>query len=264
MEKIMPLVSVVTVSYNAVDCIERTMQSVFGQTYANIEYIVNDGGSNDGTVGIIQKYASRIDYWISEKDRGIYDAMNKGIRQARGEWISFINCGDEYCGSTVLEEVFHSAIENRTGVIYGNIMFKYAWGNVEKKPDDLSGFNRYFPIFHPSTLVRTSLMKEYLFDTSFRIAADYHFFYRLYLKKECEFLYIPVCMSIFDAESGISSTQQNLFFIENARVTGSYKSFYFHLSFARFRLRNGVAKCMKKILPKAVVTQIRMKKMMKN
>ena len=137
----MPLVSVVTVSYNAVDCIERTMQSVFGQTYANIEYIVIDGGSNDGTVGIIQKYASRIDYWISEKDRGIYDAMNKGIRQARGEWISFINCGDEYCGSNVLEEVFHSAIENRTGVIYGNIMFKYAWGNVEKKPDDFKQFD---------------------------------------------------------------------------------------------------------------------------
>ncbi len=264
MEKIMPLVSVVTVSYNAVNCIERTMQSVLGQTYANMEYIVIDGGSSDGTVGIIQKYASQIDYWISEKDGGIYDAMNKGIRQARGEWISFINCGDEYCNSTVLEQVFHSAIENQVGVIYGNILFKYAFGNVEKTPGDLSGFSQYFPIFHPSTLVRTSLMKEYLFDTSFRIAADYHFFYQLYRKKEYKFLYIPVCMAIFDAESGISSTQQNLLFIENARVTGIYKSFYFHFLFARFRFRNGVAKCVKKILPEAVVTQIRMKKMMKN
>ncbi len=260
----MPLVSVVTVSYNAVNCIERTMLSVLGQTYANVEYIVIDGGSSDGTVGIIQQYASRISYWISEKDGGIYDAMNKGIRQARGEWIAFVNCGDEYRSSTVLEQVFHAAGTNQAGVIYGNILFKYAWGNVEKRPGDLSGFDRCFPIFHPSSLVRTSLMKKYLFDTSFRIAADYHFFYQLYRKKECEFLYVPVCMSVFDAESGISSTQQNLFFIENARVTGIYKSFYFYVSFARFRFRNGVAKCVKKMLPEAAVTRIRMKKMMKN
>lgn len=89
-----PKVSVVTICYNSVQFIEKTIQSVLSQTYPNIEYIVIDGGSTDGTKEIIEKYSSRISYWCSEKDRGIYDAMNKGIRKATGEWINFMNSGD--------------------------------------------------------------------------------------------------------------------------------------------------------------------------
>ena len=88
------LISVVTVSYNAVATIEQTLLSVINQTYPNIEYIIIDGGSTDGTVDIIKKYADEIVYWISEPDKGIYDAMNKGIKKANGEWINFINAGD--------------------------------------------------------------------------------------------------------------------------------------------------------------------------
>lgn len=91
-----PLISVVTVSYNAVGTIEQTLLSVINQTYPNIEYIIIDGGSTDGTVDIIKKYADEIVYWISEPDKGIYDAMNKGIKKANGEWINFINAGDSY------------------------------------------------------------------------------------------------------------------------------------------------------------------------
>lgn len=90
------LISVVTVSYNAVATIEQTLLSVINQTYPNIEYIIIDGGSTDGTVDIIKKYADEIVYWISEPDKGIYDAMNKGIKKANGEWINFINAGDSY------------------------------------------------------------------------------------------------------------------------------------------------------------------------
>ena len=92
-------VSVVTVCLNAVNEIERTMLSVLDQTYTNIEYIVIDGGSTDGTVDIIRKYQDRIAHFISEPDKGLYDAMNKGIDLATGEWINFMNAGDCNCCS---------------------------------------------------------------------------------------------------------------------------------------------------------------------
>lgn len=100
------LISVVTVCYNAADTIEKTMLSVLNQTYHDIEYIIIDGGSTDGTVEIIRKYADRIAYWVSEPDKGIYDAMNKGIKVATGEWINFMNAGDEFVDEGVIEKLF--------------------------------------------------------------------------------------------------------------------------------------------------------------
>ena len=99
------LISVVTVCYNAADTIEKTMLSVLNQTYHDIEYIIIDGGSTDGTVEIIRKYADRIAYWVSEPDKGIYDAMNKGIKVATGEWINFMNAGDEFVDEGVIEKL---------------------------------------------------------------------------------------------------------------------------------------------------------------
>ena len=90
------LISVITVSYNAVSTIEQTILSVINQTYSNIEYIIIDGGSTDGTIDIIRRYEDKIAYWVSEPDRGIYDAMNKGASKANGEYIAFLNSDDWY------------------------------------------------------------------------------------------------------------------------------------------------------------------------
>ncbi|MEA1893278.1 MAG: glycosyltransferase [Campylobacterota bacterium] len=102
-----PLISIVTVVFNGEKHLEQTIQSVVNQTYKNIEYIIIDGGSTDGTVDIIKKYEDKISYWVSEKDSGIYDAMNKGIDVANGEWINFMNAGDIFFDNNVLESVFH-------------------------------------------------------------------------------------------------------------------------------------------------------------
>jgi len=97
-----PIVSIVTIVYNAAEYLEETIQSVISQTYNNVEYIVIDGGSTDGTLDVIKQHKGKIDYWVSEEDKGIYDAMNKGINLANGEWINFMNSGDVFHDNDVL------------------------------------------------------------------------------------------------------------------------------------------------------------------
>lgn len=101
-----PLISIITISYNSCLTIEDTILSVINQTYPHIEYIVIDGGSKDGTVDIIKRYENKISYWISEPDKGIYYAMNKGIAATTGEWINFINCGDSFYDKNVIARLF--------------------------------------------------------------------------------------------------------------------------------------------------------------
>ena len=115
------LISIVTVSYNAVLTIEQTILSVINQTYPNVEYIIIDGGSTDGTVDIIKKYEDKIAYWVSEPDKGIYDAMNKGVVVATGEWINFMNAGDIFTDGDVIDKLFHqNIIINRVGIVFGD------------------------------------------------------------------------------------------------------------------------------------------------
>lgn len=116
-----PIISVVTVCYNAVTEIERTIQSVIGQSYPNIEYIIIDGGSKDGTVDLIRKYADKLAYWISEPDKGIYDAMNKGIAVSTGDWICFLNAGDWFAGTRVLAEVGQEAQNTQAIILCGKM-----------------------------------------------------------------------------------------------------------------------------------------------
>ena len=115
-----PVVSIITVVYNLPDNLEKTLQSVIQQAYPNIEYIIIDGGSTDHeTIEVIKKYEDHIDFWISEPDNGIYDAMNKGLKNVAGDYVSFLNAGDYYCNEYVLDSLF-SDIKNED-VVYGDI-----------------------------------------------------------------------------------------------------------------------------------------------
>ena len=117
---IQPKISVVTVCYNAVNDIEKTILSVINQTYPNIEYLIIDGGSKDGTMDIVNKYKDKIDVIVSEPDKGIYDAMNKGIDRATGDWINFMNAGDCFYNNVALESVFPRNYESvNFDILYG-------------------------------------------------------------------------------------------------------------------------------------------------
>jgi glycosyltransferase involved in cell wall biosynthesis len=113
-----PLVTIITVVFNNVTFIEETIQSVLNQTYQNIEYIIIDGGSTDGTLNIIKKYEKFLDYCVSEKDKGIYDAMNKGIQLAKGKWINFMNCGDTFYSKDTIKSIPFTNFQN-SSMIYG-------------------------------------------------------------------------------------------------------------------------------------------------
>lgn len=121
-------ISVITVCYNAVDTLEKTIQSVLEQTYHNIEYIIIDGGSTDGTVEIIHRYVDYLAYWVSEPDRGIYDAMNKGIERATGEWVNFMNAGDYFYNYDVISNVFK--VLQKADVMTGISFMDYPKRNV--------------------------------------------------------------------------------------------------------------------------------------
>ncbi len=117
----LPIISVITVVYNGADVLEKTIQSVVNQTYTNIEYLVIDGKSKDKTVTIIQQYETKISKWISEKDKGLYDAMNKGLQLATGEFVLFMNAGDTFTDETILTKVFDQ-YEDSVDVLYGEVM----------------------------------------------------------------------------------------------------------------------------------------------
>ena len=128
-------VTIVTVTYNAKDLLEETIHSVLNQTYTNIEYIIIDGNSTDGTFEIIKKYEDKIDYWVSEPDDGIYYAMNKAIEKASGEWINFMNAGDTFTNFDTVEYVINNKSTNAE-LLYGDFFIKEL--NTVKKAWDQS------------------------------------------------------------------------------------------------------------------------------
>lgn len=194
------LVSIVTIVFNDVRNIERTIQSVVNQTYSPIEYIVIDGGSNDGTTEVIKKYSEKIDVLITEKDKGIYDAMNKGIKAATGQWIAFMNSNDTFHSATTIEDVFMSNFDSYD-VVYGNFSASNR-NNIVIKPRLLNEFWVGMPFNHQATFVRTDLHKKEPFQLKYKVSAVYAFFFLLYTK-QCSFKYLDITVADYDM-TGIS------------------------------------------------------------
>lgn len=216
-------ISVVTVCYNAVESIEKTILSVIKQTYHDIEYIIIDGASKDGTLDIIDKYHKRIAYFVSEPDNGIYDAMNKGVKASSGDWILFMNAGDLFCDEKVVEEVVDIIDETAT-FIYGNTICDFSGIKVVKIPLPLDSLKNSMPFSHQSALIKSTYHKNNLYDTSYKIAADYNLFYHAYLRSET-FQYIPLNISIYEAEDGASSRNYKKLCEDCAQINGKANTF---------------------------------------
>lgn len=192
-----------TINLNDAAGLKKTVDSVLIQNRRDIEYIVIDGGSRDSSVGILRERAANIDYWVSERDSGIYSAMNKGIAVARGEFICFMNSGDAF-SPTVLERLLDRYDEWKGyDVVYGDIM-----NATRAQVERAEGPSRIFkdmPFCHQAVIVRTELQKRFPFDTSYRVAADYDFMLRVYLEG-CRFFPTGICFGEYNA-GGISNNQ---------------------------------------------------------
>jgi len=206
-------VSIITVCLNSVKTIEQTIQSVIKQTYQNIEYIVIDGQSVDGTLEVINKYRDHIAICVSEPDEGIYDAMNKGIRMAAGDVIGIINSDDRYDVQTV-EKVIQIFNEDEADVVYGDEMLLYDGGFAQRRvTGPLEALLYRMNLSHPTVFVKKEVYEKYgIFDTQYKIAADYDFLLRIYrqgvIMKECPGILAYFRMDGFSARNGIACADE--------------------------------------------------------
>ena len=192
-------ISIITVSFNSEKTIEQTIRSVLSQENVDIEYIIIDGGSTDGTLDIIKKYQDNITSWTSEKDEGIYDAMNKGIKRTTGDVVGILNSDDFYPSSNVLEKIMKCFRDNPTvNACYGDLIFveKNNIRNITRywKTGDYNRKNLKYGWMmpHPTFFVRASVYEKVgLFRTDFFIAADYELMIRALKVHNIKIIYIP-------------------------------------------------------------------------
>lgn len=228
-------ISVITVVYNDVKHIRKTMESFFSQTWEYKEYIVIDGGSTDGTVDVIREYSGRLAFWCSEKDDGIYDAMNKGISHVTGDWINILNSGDEYVSGLSLEKAMTSVDLAGVDVIYGNSIEKNEGFKRRIVAGDDYKKLEYGPTYrHGSSLIRADLQRRYLYDLSqadrLGYALDWYMIFSVY-KGGARFRKVDVDIEIYDKKGVSNHPYKNLFY--NYKITSqgifSLKKFLFFI-----------------------------------
>lgn len=208
--------SIITVNLNNRDGLQKTIDSVICQTFHDFEWIVIDGGSTDGSKELIEHYAAHFSYWVSEPDKGIYNAMNKGIMKSQGEYLQFLNSGDWLYDETVLNQCFSHGFT--ADIVYGDLYFIYANGDIGKtvypKPLTLKFFYET-SIGHGAAFIKRELFDDELYDESFQISSDWLFFLKQAIKSK-RFDYIGENVCCFNT-LGISSVNEML--VEQERVS---------------------------------------------
>lgn len=186
---------------------KKTIKSVLAQCYAEIEYIIIDGGSSDGSKELIEQHDEHLSYWCSEPDKGIYDGMNKGIAKATGEYCLFLNSGDYFCNDHVLQDVFANG--QSADLVIGRQKFytqngkeSIAWSIREEDINERFFWSNTFP--HQSTFIKTSLLKKVGgYDLEYKVCADWAFWYIAVVEEKCTYKCIPTPISMME-DGGVS------------------------------------------------------------
>ena len=203
------IVTIITVCRNHAQELERTIRSVESQTWQEKEYLIIDGASTDDTPHVIKAHEASITRWVSEPDQGIYDAMNKGVRMAQGEWVIFMNAGDTFASDDTLQRVFGSPLD--ADVIYGDVIK----GELVKKAEDPRNAHRMF-YCHQSAFVRTRCLREFPFDIRHRMSADFKQVKQLYLSGKT-FRQLDFPVANFDTQ-GVSNRNRSAGLYDNIQV----------------------------------------------
>ena len=248
-----PLITVITVCYNAAETIEQTILSVISQTYTNIEYIIVDGASTDGTIEIIEKYRDKLSNFVSGRDKGIYDAMNKAIDLSHGKWINFMNSGDTFVDTKVIENVFANNIAEDTKIIYGDVVRYFPnQKTVIQRFNNLQEGSIQFDLIHQSTFIEGDVMRDLKYNIKYRISADADFFNEVY-KLGGKFQYVPIAISNYESANGASAKQLITMFNEYTEIKGTKKcSMGWLFSYKKIHIQV----LMMKILPQSIYNWI--------
>jgi glycosyltransferase involved in cell wall biosynthesis len=245
-----PLFSIITINYNDHLGLERTLLNALNQSYTNFEYIVIDGGSTDESTTIIQRYQDRIDYWVSEPDQGVYDAMNKGLQQVNGNYVYFLNSGDAfYSESTLLEIERYIRAQNLPDIVYGDVIYVNPETKAETpsnfKVDKIALYNKM--ICHQAMFCQKHIFDNIGgFDTVFKIKADYDWLLRALFHGAS--IHKAHMMVAYYEEGGLSETQFNRYSVKEIPVIrGLYytakeekfiRRFFFHPQIMKLPLYN--------------------------
>ena len=210
----MPKLSIITINYNNVQGLQKTVESVIAQSFKDFEYIVIDAASTDGSKELLDKYSDKITYWVSEPDTGIYNGMNKGVLQAKGEYLLFLNSGDYLAENNVLQNASNNMLDD-VDIYYGNLNIINKEGVIvlKKYPSNLS-FYYFFKagghLPHPALFTKRALFDKIgLYREKFKIVADWAFYVNAICKWNCSYKYIDVIITDFDT-TGISSNSREL------------------------------------------------------
>lgn len=205
-------VSIIIVVYNGAATLSNAIDSVLEQTYQNFELLVVDGGSTDGTIAILKKHSHPNFYWKSEPDKGIYDAMNKGIQQANGEWVYFLGCDDSFYDNTILENIFRKELFSGKDFIYGNV-----WKNGTQYDGEFDR-NKIIDknICHQGIFYRRSLHDQIgSYNLNYKLFADWDFNLRCFFNNAIRIQYVDIIIANF-AEGGVSRGKDDFSFFRNS------------------------------------------------
>lgn len=199
----MPHLSIITINRNNAPGLQKTIDSVFAQTFKNFEYIIIDGGSTDGSLAVIESVKDKTTYWVSEQDKGIYNGMNKGITQAKGAYLFFLNSGDCFASEQVLQQFFGDSSQRNADVLAGNVIVE---GHVKKGYEKISLFKILeYSITHQSLFLKRSLFTLYgYYDESYPINADINHLILCLTRHNASYLYKDINLCIMEP-GGISS-----------------------------------------------------------
>ena len=236
MRRVHMIISIITVCYNSANTIEETICSVLGQDYPNIEYIVIDGGSNDGTQKIIEKYRDKISVYISERDEGIYDAMNKGIQHAKGEVIGLLNADDLYAAQNVISKIANVFKESSIEACYGDLVY-FSQNDPNrvvrywKSSDYRAGlFSRGWNPPHPTFFVRREYYQRCgVFDTTYSMGNDVELMMRFLEKHHLRVVYLPLLL-VKMRLGGVSNRALKNIYIQNKNIFQAAKNLGINIS----------------------------------
>lgn len=223
------LLSIITINYNDAVGLKKTMDSVINQTWNGFEYLVIDGGSVDESSEIIASYKEKIDYWVSEKDNGIYNAMNKGILKSNGKYLLFINSGDVLINDAVLENVQNFLLSD-VDFLCGHLSFEKDGKTILKQHPEQMSFSYLTSktIYHPSTFIKRTLFDTYgLYNENHKIVSDWEFFFKALGLNGATYQKLPYAITHFDM-NGISSNQGDKVRYEKQEVFKHYLPYVFN------------------------------------